>query len=226
MVAKTKPKTKTAQSATLWRDIVTGLTREDPTTLIPNALNYRMHTDRQRVVLLSAIDELGFLHPVIVNDRSGKLLDGHERVAAAIATSQPAIPVIHVDLPPEREAYALSIIDPISAMVELENEQMRETLAQIDTDSEALQLFLDDQAARAGLLAQLDPETEWEGMPEFDQQNKDALQKVIISFASREDIAAFAKLTGLSISDRTRGVWFPPHESINYQDRAFVDEES
>ena len=63
-------------------------------------------------------------------------------------------------------------------------------------------------------LFDMNPEWEehWRGMPEFIQSNKEAVAQVMISFETFEDMQAFAELTGLIITDKTKGVFFPPKE--------------
>lgn len=54
-----------------------------------------------------------------------------------------------------------------------------------------------------------DPAGEWRGMPEFVQESEMPIQRIIVSFYSPEDIAAFAALVGRTITARTRGIAFP-----------------
>lgn len=63
-------------------------------------------------------------------------------------------------------------------------------------------------------LFDMSPEWEehWQGMPEFVQDNKEAVAQVVVSFETFEDMQAFAQLTGLIITDKTKGVFFPPKD--------------
>ena len=53
-------------------------------------------------------------------------------------------------------------------------------------------------------------------MPAFEQPNIQGLQKIVVHFASREDVTAFAELVGQSITDKTRFLWFPEQENVPY----------
>jgi len=52
-------------------------------------------------------------------------------------------------------------------------------------------------------------EKHWFDMPEFIQENKEAFKRVTINFENKEDIEAFNKLTGLNITMKTKGIFFP-----------------
>lgn len=52
----------------------------------------------------------------------------------------------------------------------------------------------------------------WFDMPEFIQENTQAVKRVVINFEKEEDIELFNKVTGLSVTMKTKGVFFPPLE--------------
>lgn len=49
----------------------------------------------------------------------------------------------------------------------------------------------------------------WFDMPEFVQPSKEAIKQVTINFENVDDIEKFNELTGLSITMKTKGVFFP-----------------
>lgn len=53
----------------------------------------------------------------------------------------------------------------------------------------------------------------WKEMPEFVQENKQAIKRVTINFLTKEDIELFNKVTGLNITMKTKGVFFPTPSS-------------
>jgi len=55
-------------------------------------------------------------------------------------------------------------------------------------------------------------EEEWEGMPEFIQKDLQPIQKIVVNFLTREDVEAFAKITGHRLTNKTKSVWFPARE--------------
>ncbi len=83
-----------------------------------------------------------------MNRRSGFVVDGHARVALALRRGEPSVPVLYVDLSPDEEALVLATLDPISAMAERDDEKLRELLADVHVDDDALLALLADLAGR------------------------------------------------------------------------------
>lgn len=48
---------------------------------------------------------------------------------------------------------------------------------------------------------------EWQGMPEFVQQDKRSIKKITIHFESLEEIEDFAKLIDRKITKKTKYIW-------------------
>jgi len=49
----------------------------------------------------------------------------------------------------------------------------------------------------------------WFDMPEFVQENTQAIKRVMINFQKEGDIEAFNKATGLNITMHTKGAFYP-----------------
>jgi hypothetical protein len=127
-----------------WKSRIVGHGEVDPTTLTPNPLNARRHPPRQRRVLSSVLDEVGYVQDCIVNQRSGYVIDGHLRVEIAIERGQPTIPVKYVDLSEEEEALGLATFDPIGALAYLDIEAMTELAEAIGPVSADIDTLLDE----------------------------------------------------------------------------------
>ena len=56
-------------------------------------------------------------------------------------------------------------------------------------------------------------QAEWAGMPEFSMEEKTPVS-IRIYFGSAEDIASFAQLIGLEISDGAKYIWFPKIKKV------------
>lgn len=65
----------------------------------------------------------------------------------------------------------------------------------------------------------------WVNMPEFVMGDEEPLRRIVLNFASHEDVAHFARLTGLRVGDRTDSLWFPPYERDRASDWVYVDGE-
>jgi hypothetical protein len=71
---------------------------------------------------------------------------------------------------------------------------------------------------------QIDYQKEWEGMPEFEQEDKTAFQSIHIHFKTQGDVDNFAELTGQKITNKTRSIWYPKIEIERYADKRYSDE--
>ena len=65
---------------------------------------------------------------------------------------------------------------------------------------------------------------EWVGMPEFVQEDQSPWKQIRVSFASREDMEAFAKLVGQTVTFQTQSLWYPEAEIGRYANKRYVDE--
>lgn len=107
-----------------WKNRIVATAEVPPTDLRQNPRNPRKHPARQRRALSSAIERVGMIQDVVVNKRTGLILDGHLRVELAIKEKQPTIPVKYVDLAPHEEALVLATFDPIGELAYLDLEEM------------------------------------------------------------------------------------------------------
>ncbi len=115
----------------VWRPRIVGFSWEPPDALTANPDNWRVHTQDQRDVLLGLLGAVGWVAPVIQNDTTGYLLDGHERVADALTAGEGTVPVIHVALDPDEERLVLATLDPISALASTDPRKQLDLLANL-----------------------------------------------------------------------------------------------
>ena len=142
-----KARTRAAVTPTAsWRNRITGTGEEAPDQLLANPANWRIHPKAQQDALAGALDQVGWVQQVLVNRRSGFVIDGHARVALALSRGEPTVPVLYVDLDPEEEALVLATLDPIGAMAGRDDEKLRALLAEITVDDAGLAALLGDLA--------------------------------------------------------------------------------
>ena len=98
------------------------------------------------------------MQQVLVNERSGFVVDGHARVALALTRGEPTVPVLYVDLAPDEEALVLATLDPISAMAGRDDEKLRSLLAEITVDDAGLLALLGDLAGNDPRPGLTDPD--------------------------------------------------------------------
>jgi len=129
-----------------WRSRIVEHGDAAPDELLANPMNWRLHPDQQQQAVSALLDRVGWVQDVIVNRRTGHIVDGHLRVALAIARGEARIPVVYVDLDPEEEALILATLDPMSAMAEQNDENLRQLIGSIGETDGALGALLRDLA--------------------------------------------------------------------------------
>jgi DNA modification methylase len=127
-----------------WRNRIVGAGTEPPDQLVANPANWRIHPGAQRDALRGSLTEVGWVQQVLVNRRTGFVIDGHARIEEALSRKEPTVPVLYVDLDPEEEALVLATLDPIGAMADRDDARLRALLADVSVDDEGLLALLSD----------------------------------------------------------------------------------
>jgi hypothetical protein len=140
-------------SSAVIRNRIVGHGQEAPDQLLANPANWRIHPKAQQAALAGVLDEVGWVQSVIVNQRTGHLVDGHMRVSLALRDGIASVPVAYVDLSPEEEALILATIDPISAMAVTDSDQLAALLADVSPSSADVQTMLDEMSVNSGVTA-------------------------------------------------------------------------
>jgi DNA modification methylase len=152
-----KTPTAPTQTAT-WRNRITGSGEEAPDQLLANPANWRIHPKAQQDALSGALDAVGWVQQVLVNRRTGFVVDGHARVALALSRGEPTVPVLYVDLDADEEALVLATLDPIGAMAGRDDEKLRSLLADVTVDDAGLLALLGDLAGSEPKAGLTDPD--------------------------------------------------------------------
>lgn len=196
-----------------------------------------------------SIGRFGYVEPVVLDERTNRLVAGHGRVQALRAAK------IKGDTPPqgvevndkgewlvpvlrgwesrsdaEASAYLVAS-NNLTTKGGWENSGLTELLRDLETQSalEGTGFDVADVDAFISKTAQAQSATdamaEWQGMPEFDQQDKTSFKSLIVHFKTQEDVDAFAKLVEQKLTPKTRSIWFPQAEIETCMDKAYVDDD-
>jgi len=123
-----------------------------------NPRNWRVHPLNQQSALKGVLEEVGWVQEVIINQRTGHLVDGHLRCQLAAREGAKTIPVKYVDLSEDEEALVLSTLDPIAAMAVTDKQKLDDLFASIETENADVLKMLDDIAEKERLeYAKRDP---------------------------------------------------------------------
>ncbi len=67
-------------------------------------------------------------------------------------------------------------------------------------------------------------EEEWQGMPEFKQENLTPFHEIVIKFRNREDMDKFMVIAGQKFTMKTNSIWYPKLEIKKIAHLRWVDE--
>ena len=163
-----------------------------------NPRNPNRHPDSQIKLLAKIIEKQGWRVPVIVSKRSDFIVSGHCRVQAALKLKDKLVPVVYQEFESEAEEWAHMIAD--NRIAELADMVLENLMTQFHVD---------------------DPAAEWNGMPEFNQQDKTAFKSIVTHFKDQEAINQFAETVGQNITPQTRMIWYPEIEIGHTADKIY-----
>jgi ParB-like chromosome segregation protein Spo0J len=147
-----------------WRSRITRHAVVDPATLTANPANWRRHPKHQADALAALLADVGYVQSVMVNERSGRLVDGLLRVELAVARGEPGIPVTYVDLDDDEERLVLATLDPLAAWAETDGASLRALLDGVSSSDDALGSLLGSLAESVALPVEPEPPSEF---PEY-----------------------------------------------------------
>ena len=127
-----------------WKNRVVATGLAAPSSLLPHPRNWRKHPLKQQRTMADAFGQLGWLVPVIVNRRSGRLIDGHLRVRMAQSAGLAEVPVTYVDLTEEEELLALATIDPLGDLARRGADDLRSIVGDLEVQTGDLEQAIKD----------------------------------------------------------------------------------
>ena len=214
--------------------------------LVPSPYNPRKITDKQLSMLKKSMAEFGDLSGIVVNVRSGHIVGGHQRVKnldpswliikAPHADKVGTVALGHIETPwgrwqyrevdwPEKKEAAANIAANKHGG-EFDLGKLREIVITLDDGSLDMELTgFNSHEIELMMTAvhDLDPKAEWEGMPEFQQEDLSAFKSITVHFKTTDDIKSFSELIGQKVTETTRAIWHPKAE-ILHMDEVYKSE--
>ena len=135
-----------------YQNRITGTGDEPLDGILFNPRNWRIHPLNQQNALKGVLEEVGWVQQVIVNQRTGNLIDGHLRCQLAAREGNTTIPVTYVDLSEDEEVLVLSTLDPIAGMAVTDKEKLDDLFSQFHSDNENVQKFISEIASEEKLI--------------------------------------------------------------------------
>ena len=128
----------------------------DVTSLVANPRNPNKHSDKQVALLAKVIRHQGWRAPITVSKRSGFIVTGHGRLAAALLLQVEQVPIDEQDFDTEADEWAHLVADNrIAELADADRGMIADLLGELDAggldmdltgfDMEALEELMEDQ---------------------------------------------------------------------------------
>ena len=201
----------------------------DVDSVVPWERNPRMN-DEAAKWLAERIRVHGFINPIIIWRGNGVMYAGHTRIKAARILGMARVPARFINFPDEVSAIEFGLADNRAhEQATWDQGKLRDIFTgELETvDPKALEARAGfNPVEREGLIKGWveppnDPSKEWEGMPEYEHEDQTSFRRVIVHFATQEDVDRFAELIGHIFTDKTRSIWYPKAEIGHIADKRY-----
>jgi hypothetical protein len=146
-------KKKSGKDTGAWKNRIVSHGEQPANQFLAHELNARRHPSKQRNALRGSLNDVGWIAPVIVSAKTGKILDGHARVEESLSQDENSlVPFIEVDVSENEERTILATFDPITGLAIYERESLDALLQEVNTSEMALQELLADLAQKEGII--------------------------------------------------------------------------
>ena len=205
--------------------------------LIPDHANANKGTERGRYALEASLRQYGAGRSILL-DKNGRIIAGNKTVEVAADVGLDDVLIVQtdgtkivavqrtdldIDSPEGRGlAYADNRVGELSLSWDAE-----QVLADLNAGMDLSGLFFDFEIDK--ILGRegepLDPNAEWQGMPEFHQEDVfGAVATVKVHFASEQALTEFSKLVGQTVNKESKFIWYPKQERMDLTKYRVQDE--
>ena len=107
----------------------------DVTTLIPNPRNPNKHSDKQVALLAKVIRHQGWRAPITISKRSGFIVTGHGRLAAALLLQVEQVPIDEQNFATEADEWAHLVADNrLAELADADRSMIADLLKDLDAE--------------------------------------------------------------------------------------------
>lgn len=180
----------------------------DVAKLVPNPRNPNTHPDNQIQLLGRIIRQTGWRQPITVSKRSGFIVKGHGRLAAALLEGIKEAPVDYQNYTNDAEEYADLIADNrLAELSEIDSKLLADIFAEIDTGEIPTELtgYTDEEMESlvTGLAEALHNDTELnepDEVPELPEPDKTVTQKGDLWILGRHRVVCGSSTNGADMA--------------------------
>lgn len=198
--------------------------------LQPDPHNLNTGSERGTYAIATSLERYGAGRSILV-DKEGVVIAGNKTLQEAVekgfqirtvkTSGEELVVVQRTDLDIDSaQGRGLALADNRASEVSLN--WSTEELAALNTEfpEEVGAFFVDweiEVITNAQDLIDADGRALWgDDMPAFEQEDQSAMQTIKVHLATKEDRAAFAAITGQTITEKTKYIWYPAKERTPY----------
>jgi len=138
--------------ARTWKSRVVRSAQVAPSTLLAHPDNIVIHPPEQEEEMLTLLRTVGWAAPILVSERTGRIIDGHMRASLAVRKNILRVPVDYVDLTEEEERKALLYLRRTTQLARIDPVNLEVILNSIEAgDDEIAAMARSFAAATEGL---------------------------------------------------------------------------
>ena len=198
----------------------------------PQLRNSNKHTQRGMGALEAAMRKYGYVAPMTAA-ADGEIIDGSARIETSAGVFGDDVIVVHHDgtkpvimvrddIPHGDTPQAREISIAANRIAQFNLDFDAEVLLgdlQAGVDLSGLWFEHELDALIGGIAGEVvDPAQEWQGMPEFEQEDQTSFRRIVVHFANQQDVDSFAELVGQKFGEKTRAIWYPEAAKTNMKD--------
>ena len=198
--------------------------------LIPDDINANRGTEFGMHLMEKSFREFGAGRSILL-DKNNKIIAGNKSVETAAmigldkvivveTTGDQIVAVKRTDIDLDsKKGRELALADNATNKVNLEWDS--QAVAQI---SEQWEIKPEEWGVKAD-FGENDAEAEWEGMPEYEGEDKMGVKQITVHFKTMDDYTAFAKLIQQKLTEKTKSIWYPEAEVLSEVDHVYEAEQ-
>ena len=202
-------------------------------TLKPHPRNYKKHPEDQIKHICKSIQENGIYRNIVITT-DGTILAGHGVVLACEILKIDTVPTFQINISPT-SSQALKLLasdNEIGHLADVDDRQLSEILKEILEEDDLLGTGYDEMML-ANLAFITRPESElssinhaeeWVGLPEYERTLTP--RTMTVSFENDTDRDSFAKHLGITITNKTKSIWWPHKDNDDVKSIRFENEKT
>tara|TARA_R100001594_G_scaffold150671_1_gene213371 strand:+ start:605 stop:1234 length:630 start_codon:yes stop_codon:yes gene_type:complete len=188
--------------------------------------NVRIHDERNIHAIKASLEKFGQQKPIVV-DKDNMVIAGNGTLVAAKKLGWKKIAVVETELQgvdlvaygiADNRTGELAVWDEAKLLEIMNMLQVDETIDEVVTGFSPVDL---DQLGVA--FDSTDIMEEWQGMPEFDQEDKTAYRSITVHFHNEEAIKDFEEKLELSLPKKAKYIWLPEIIIERFADKKYED---